>query len=105
MVTIDPLAPVSVSFLADKPENTIYVADVYELAMNGAGVDRNLVTSAVATEPSFVFPAGTLESGHTYVIRAGCYLGGHTAAASGDLQTNSFPIARGLLDSGVFVVQ
>jgi hypothetical protein len=52
-----------------------------------------------------VFPAGTLKTGHTYVIRAACYLGGHTAAASGDLQTNSFPIARGLLDSGVFTVQ
>ncbi len=104
-VIIDPLAPVSVSFLADKPENTIYVADVYELVMNGAGYDRNLVTSAVATDPSFVFPAGTFKSSHIYVIRAGCYLGGHTAAASGDLQTNSFPIARGLLDSGVFVVQ
>jgi hypothetical protein len=105
MVTVDPLAPVTVSFLADKPTNTLYVADVYELVVNGAAIDRNLVTSAVATDPSFVFPAGTLKTGHTYVIRAACYLGGHTAAASGDLQTNSFPIARGLLDSGVFTVQ
>jgi hypothetical protein len=105
MVTVDPLAPVAVSFLADKPDNTLYVADVYELVVNGAAIDRNLVTSAVATDPSFVFPAGTLKTGHTYVIRAGCYQGGHTAAASGDLQTNAFPIARGLLDSGVFIVQ
>jgi hypothetical protein len=105
MVTLDPLAPVSVSFLADKATNTIYTADVFELVMNGAAYDRVPVTAAVATDPSFVFPAGTLKAGHTYVIRAGCYQGGHTAATSGDLQTNTFPISRGLFDSGVFTVQ
>jgi hypothetical protein len=105
MVTVDPLSPVAVSFLADKPTNTIYIANVYELVMNGSAYERHLVTAAVATSPSFVFPAGTLKSSHTYVIQAGCFVGGHTAAATGDLQTNTFPIARGLLDSGVFTVQ
>lgn len=105
MVTLDPLAPVAVSFLADKPTNTIYTADVYELVMNGTAYDRTLVTSAIAVDHAFVFPAGTLQSGHTYVIRAGCYQGGHTAASTGDLQTNTFPISRGLFDSGVFTVQ
>lgn len=105
MVTVDPLSPVTVSFLADKPTNTVYTANVYELVMNGATYDRTLVTAAVATDPSFIFPAGTLKTGHTYVIQAGCYQGGHIGAATGDLQTNTFPISRGLFDSGVFTVQ
>lgn len=106
MVTIDPLAPVSVSFLADKPTNTMYTANVYELTSDGTTASRQLVTAAVAApDPSFVFPAGTLKTGHTYMIEAGCFQGGHLDAASGDLQANSFPISRGLFDSGVFTVQ
>jgi hypothetical protein len=105
MVTVDPLSPVTVSFLADKSANTLYTADVYELVMNGMAYDRQLVTSAAAVDSSFILPAGTLKAGHTYVIRANAFQGGATGGAMGDLQSASLPVARGLLDSGVFTVQ
>jgi len=105
-VTVDPSTPVAVSFLADKSSNTLYSATIYELVLNGATYDRTpVVTAATAPDPKFLFPAGTLQSGHTYVIQAGCLQGGFTGAATGDLQTRSFPLSHGSLDSGVFTVQ
>ena len=106
MITVDPTAPVDVSFLADKSSNTLYTATISELVMNGTAYDRQPVIAAVTSpDPKFLFPAGTLQSGHIYVIRAGCLQGGYTGAATGDLQTRSFPLSQGTLDSGVFTVQ
>jgi hypothetical protein len=109
-LTLDPLSPVTVSFLPDKTTNTLYTATVYELALTGSTYARTPVTDAVTVagadpNPTFVFPAGTFKSGHTYVITAGCLQGGYPNAAMGDLQTAMLPVARGTLDSGVFTVQ
>ncbi len=105
MLTVDQTTPVAVSFLSDKSMNTLYTANIYELVVNGMAIDRNLVIAATSTTPSFLFPAGTLQSGHTYVINAACFQGGFPNAAMGDLQTSSLPMAHGALDSAVFTVQ
>lgn len=106
MLTVDQTTPVAVSFLSDKSTNTLYTANVYELVMNSMMTyDRNLVIAATSTTPSFLFPAGTLQTGHTYVITAGCTQGGFPGAAMGDLQTSQLPISRGAADSAVFTVQ
>jgi hypothetical protein len=108
MLSVDPTAPVTISFLADQSTNTIYSAKLYELVMNGTPSQRQLIVDALSTTsypPSFVLPAGTVQSGHTYVIQASCIQGMWPNAAAGDLQTTSFPVSEGTLDSGVFTVQ
>jgi hypothetical protein len=105
MVTVDQTTPVAISFLSDNPTNTLYTATIYELVMNGTAYDRRLVIAASSTSSSFLFPAATLQTGHTYVITAGCVQGGFPNAATGDVQTTSLPISHGALDSAVFTVQ
>jgi hypothetical protein len=105
MVTVDQTVPVAFSFLSDKSMNTTYGANVYELVVNGTAVEKNLLIAAVSTEPNFLFPAGTLQTGHTYSITAVCGQGGVPNAATGDLQSSSFPVSHGAVDSAVFTVQ
>jgi len=105
MLAIDTTKPVEISFLSDKSTNTLYQATIYELVLNGMAYDRQLVLDAVGTDPKFDIPSDLMTSGHTYVIRAGCIQGGFTMAASGDLESPSFPLSFGQLDSGVFTVQ
>jgi hypothetical protein len=105
MLAVDASKPVEVTFLSDKSSNTLYQMTLYELVLNGMAYDRQVVVEGLATQPTFDIPSDLLVSGHTYVIRAGCIQGGYTMAATGDLQTSSFPISFGQLDSGVFTVQ
>lgn len=105
MVTVDQTTPVQIAFIADKPMNTLYTATVYELVINGMAYERHPLLAAVSTMPTFLFPAATLQTGHTYVITAGCDQGGFTSADTGDLQTFSFPRSHGAVDSAVFTVQ
>jgi hypothetical protein len=105
MVTVDQTVPVELKFLSDNSTNTLYGANIYELVMNGTSYDHKLVIAAVSTQADFLFPAATLQTGHTYYITVACEQGGHLDAATGDLTTNSFPVSHGAVDSAVFTVQ
>ena len=105
MVTVDQTTPVEIKFISDNTTNTLYGVTIYELVMNGTAYDRNPLIAAVSTTADFLFPAATLQTGHTYVITCGTEQGGFTNAATGDLQTRSFPVSHGSVDSAVFTVQ
>ena len=106
-IALDATKPIEITVSPDQSMNTLYTARIDELVVNmmNMTVERHTVFDGASTTPTFDLPSDLLVSGHTYVIRGGCIVGGFTMAASGDLQTVSFPIAFGQLDSGVFTVQ
>ncbi|MBV8757512.1 MAG: hypothetical protein JO257_09565 [Deltaproteobacteria bacterium] len=107
MVAINTAKPIEITFSPDQSTNTVYTAQIDELTadMTAMTVKRTPVFAGVSTEHTFDIPSDLLVSGHTYVLRAGALQGGYTQAASGDLQTWSFPVSYGQLDAGVFTVQ
>jgi len=105
-VADDPTTPLVVTFVADKPDNTLYQVQVLEsaLAMDGTTLTLHNIFSYTGVAPTLTLPANTLVAGHTYRLRAVCIAGGYPALASGDLTQRDLPLSVGLLDSGVFTV-
>lgn len=107
-VSIDQSKAIDIDFVADRMTNTFYVAQVLELVPNlptgATALVYALRYSASGLATKFKLPAGVLQSGHTYTIRAICVAGGYSAAATGDLTQRGLPFTQGYLDSGVFTV-
>ncbi|HEU0031070.1 MAG TPA: hypothetical protein VFQ53_10595 [Kofleriaceae bacterium] len=101
-----PTSAVEVSFVTDRPTNTFYQAQLFEIVPNADATALVLkpVVFASAAEPKFVFPPELFQPGKTYTIRAVSVVGGFPNAAAGDLRTRAMPFALSLLDSGVFQV-
>jgi hypothetical protein len=98
--------PVVISFVTDRPANTMYALEVFELvpneAMTGLVLKRTMTMSGVS--PTFTVPGEVFVSGKHYTVRASAIAGGFPNIASGDMQTRSLPFAQSFLDSGVFQV-
>lgn len=101
-----PTRPLEVTFVTDKPANTLYSVEVYELVPNMANTALELqrVVAAFALEARFALPVELFTPGSYYTIRAISHQGGFPNAAQGDLATRSLPIATSFVDSGVFQV-
>jgi len=101
-----PLRPLEVTFVTDKPGNTLYSVELYELVPNAGGTALRLdrVVTAFAPMPKLALPAEHFKPGSFYTIRAISHAGGYPNLADGDLVTRSLPIATSFLDSGVFQV-
>jgi hypothetical protein len=104
-VALDLTKPVVVEATTDRPQNTVYVARLFELDASTTSVVKNLVAEMVVTDmPRFAFPPALFATGHTYFVQVACLQGGFADAAAGDLQTVTLPYTSGTLDSGVFTV-
>ncbi len=104
-VQLDLSKPVVVDATLDRPQSSLYVARLVELDPSSATVTKTLVAEMVVTgTPTFAFPPELFQPGHTYYVTVVSAAGGFTGAATGDLQTVSFPYTSGTLDSGVFTV-
>jgi hypothetical protein len=107
-ITLDPTQSVELALVADRPANTYYQWNIYELVPNGAmpptALDYKIAYAALSTETTVRIPHGVLAAGKVYTIRAHCVQGGFPAFDSGDLRERDVPHAIGYLDSGVFTV-
>ncbi|MGE0547794.1 MAG: hypothetical protein AB7O24_26595 [Kofleriaceae bacterium] len=102
-----PTTAVTVTFLSNIIENTMYRIDVNEYIVNetatGYDVARRITFTSV--EPRFVIPPEVFQPGdHLYVVRAHCVQGGHPTFDDGDITNRALPLTIGFLDSGVFQV-
>ncbi len=103
-VTLPADQPVDISFVADRPTNTIYQIEMDEIIVTGSTLARTPVFTASALAPDVTIPATQFVAGHTYVVRALCISGGYTNIGAGDLSATALPISVGYFDSGVFTV-
>lgn len=105
-VTIDPNKSVKLSLVADRPTSDIYVYYVLELVADTARSQLQLSLIYLASGPTtdITIPAGVMQTGKTYAIRAHCYKGGFPMLAMGDFTKRDLPLSVGFLDSGVFTV-
>ncbi|MGE0867168.1 MAG: hypothetical protein AB7P03_01305 [Kofleriaceae bacterium] len=102
-----PTRAVTVTFLSNIIDNTLYRLDVYELVVNEATTGHDYVRRLAMTsiKPEFVIPPEVFESGdHLYTLRAHCVQGGHPTLDDGDITNRALPMTLGYLDSGVFQV-
>jgi hypothetical protein len=107
MVMLDLTKPVQVEAIIDKPNSTLYLATLYEVALSAdmMTVERKIVVDALTTgEPKLRFPPELFEVGHYYYIDFRTMQGGFMNAATGDLQTLTLPYSVSRADSAVFQV-
>jgi hypothetical protein len=107
MVTLDLSKPVEVDAITDKPNSTLYLVTLYEVALtaDSMGVERKIVVDALTTgEPKLRLPPDLFQVGHSYYFDFRTMQGGFTNAATGDLQTLVLPYSVSRADSAVFQV-
>jgi hypothetical protein len=106
MVIAKPAKAIDVSFTTDKPANTLYQVQLFELAKNMAGtaVETRLIVDLQSATAAFRIPPEVWKAESLYMLRAIAIEGGYPTIADGDLTQRSLPFNRGLLDSGVFQV-
>jgi len=108
MVTVDPTAYAKIAVVVDRQASTMYQAILYEVVPADAAMTSAVLAWVVdvqTTDPSnLILPPDVLQAGHTYTLRVGCFSGGFTGAATGDLQTTSPPFNSAYNFSGVFTV-
>jgi hypothetical protein len=107
-MTVDPAKAVSVSFVADAQNNTLFQLQLFELVPNSQTAPTALVylqkLGATGSKPAFTLPPELFEVGKTYVLRAICIQGGFPTIAMGDLTNRTPPQAVSFLDGAVFTV-
>ena len=106
-VALDLTKPVEIDAITDKPNGTVYLVTLYEVAlgMDGTTVDRTAIIDALTTgEPTLTLPAKLFQVGSYYYLDFRTIQGGYTNAAMGDLQTLSLPYSVSRADSAVFQV-
>jgi hypothetical protein len=107
-MTVDPAKAVSVSFVADAQNNTLFQLQLFELVPNSQTAPTALVylqrLGASGSKPEFLLPPELFEVGKTYVLRAICIQGGFPTLGMGDLTNRMPPQAVSFLDGAVFTV-
>lgn len=101
-----PVAPVEIVIETDRPTNTAYEAQLFELVPNMDNTQFTMkeVVVAFGVEPRFVLPPELFQSGRFYVIRAYSFVGGLPEIATGNLAGMTLPVSTAVVDSGVFGV-
>ena len=90
--------------LATSGPSTSHALVIYELAVAGQTTTAHAVLAVFTDQPgSAVIGRGTLQAGHTYIVRADDQLG-FPNAADGDFNTLGYPYAAGQVYSSYFVV-
>ncbi len=102
--TVDPTTPLDVSVTTDGMPADVYALGLIDLVSSGSTVMTVPVIQLYSLGTDFTLPPNVLQAGHTYVLRAGALAGGNTNAATGDLETFTFPASYGIATSGVFTV-
>lgn len=103
-----PTAPVEITFVTDRPDNTIYTVSLLQLVPNTAmpptALERKYVIGVMATEPRVVIPPEYFSPNALYTLLVSAQKGGIPMLESGDLLTRSLPVAEASFHSGVFQV-
>jgi hypothetical protein len=109
MLTLDPTKAVELSLVADRPTNTFYQWNVYEIVPNAAmpptALDYKAVYVAFSNETTVKIPHDVFVTDKVYMVRGHCIQGGFPGFTAGDLQNRDVPYAVGYLDAAVFTVK
>ncbi len=106
-VPLDLTKGVVIDAITDKPDNTVYFATVYEVALGAdmTTVERTVAVDALTTvEPKLTLPPELFQVDHFYYVDFRCMQGGYLGGAAGDLETVTLPFSVSRADSAVFQV-
>ena len=101
VVTAPTDAPVTISFVTDRPDNSMYWVELFELVPMMA---QQRVVLHMGIKPEAKIPREFFKPGSQYVARAFSFSGCYPNAAMGDLTVQTQPCAFSFADSGVFQV-
>jgi hypothetical protein len=101
-----PTHAVEVTFITDRPTNTLYQLQLFELVPNAAAtaLEFHQKLGASGSQPKFTLPPELFEPGKIYTLRAVSVQGSFPNIATGDLRARDTPLAISFLDSAVIQV-
>jgi hypothetical protein len=96
----------TITFDADRPSNTFYTLQVFDLVANMAGtvLENRTVFAAASKEARFSVPAEIFQVGHHYTLRALSVRGGYPAIDTGDFTVRALPLSQSFADSALFTI-